>query len=296
MNEKANQTATQTAIKLVVPGTGFLCYDATPRKAVSVLSNGDLDLVGSDLGDGFYYTPGSDEWSFRFGDTRASDFDFEHVLEVKLIEGVSRDGADDRWAVSQEAMKSSTWTDLLSANGVLDRKEHLACVASQAVKDYDFGSGLTLIETGETWEHSPDGNELTQYARVEAWSADRNDGSPPSLDSFDLIFTARFSAGSATLMEAFASDNEGKIWRGNAAPKPANPLRSVELCIRAAKAHGEESAPDHEVGDLQDCLREMWKLLTPEQCEAYMSSSSVIERLESGLSTREFESMYPAKV
>lgn len=39
----------------------------------------------------------------------------------------------------------------------------------------------------------------------------------------------------------------------------------VEKIIQAAKTHGDESEPDHEVGDLQDALREAWKRMTPEQ-------------------------------
>ncbi|VWC79205.1 hypothetical protein BLA39750_01072 [Burkholderia lata] len=65
-----------------------------------------------------------------------------------------------------------------------------------------------------------------------------------------------------------------------------------ELCIRAAKEHGENSDPDHEVGDLQDYLRDMWKLLTPEQRDAYFNLDSVIDRLELGLSSEEFDSLY----
>ncbi|TES73098.1 hypothetical protein E2P84_22325 [Burkholderia cepacia] len=68
-------------------------------------------------------------------------------------------------------------------------------------------------------------------------------------------------------------------------------LYDGELCIRAAKEHGENSEPDHEVGDLQDYLRDMWKLLTPEQREAYFNLDSVLDRLELGLSSEEFDSL-----
>lgn len=39
----------------------------------------------------------------------------------------------------------------------------------------------------------------------------------------------------------------------------------LDELLDAATAHGEASAPDHEVGDLQDILRTCWALLTPEQ-------------------------------
>ena len=39
----------------------------------------------------------------------------------------------------------------------------------------------------------------------------------------------------------------------------------VEEIIAAAERHGEQSEPDHEVGDLQDALRAAWALLSPDQ-------------------------------
>lgn len=42
----------------------------------------------------------------------------------------------------------------------------------------------------------------------------------------------------------------------------------VEQILRAAERHGLESEPDHEVGDLQDALREAWDHMTPEQRKA----------------------------
>lgn len=49
----------------------------------------------------------------------------------------------------------------------------------------------------------------------------------------------------------------------------------LEALLRIAKQHGEDSEPDHEVGDLQDLLRPMWKLLTPDQRNAFMASDEV---------------------
>jgi hypothetical protein len=39
----------------------------------------------------------------------------------------------------------------------------------------------------------------------------------------------------------------------------------IEVVLEAAKLHGEDSDPDHEVGDLQDFARLCWKRLTPDQ-------------------------------
>jgi hypothetical protein len=61
------------------------------------------------------------------------------------------------------------------------------------------------------------------------------------------------------------------------------PMADIELCILGAQAHGQNSDPDHEVGDLQDGLREMWELLTPEQRQRFMERPSVRERLDNEL-------------
>lgn len=42
---------------------------------------------------------------------------------------------------------------------------------------------------------------------------------------------------------------------------------SIDIILEAARRHGEQSEPDHEVGDLQDALRICWKLMTPTQRE-----------------------------
>jgi len=40
----------------------------------------------------------------------------------------------------------------------------------------------------------------------------------------------------------------------------ADPLDQI---LESAERHGQDSDPDHEVGDLQDALRIVWALLTP---------------------------------
>ncbi len=56
--------------------------------------------------------------------------------------------------------------------------------------------------------------------------------------------------------------------------------RNVETYIAAAKAHGENDDPDHEVGDLQDMLREAFKFLTKKQIAEFANSGKVLEILE----------------
>lgn len=60
-------------------------------------------------------------------------------------------------------------------------------------------------------------------------------------------------------------------------------LLDIMFYTAAAQQHGEDSEPDHEVGDLQDMLRAMWSILTPAQRVAYASSDAVQQTLESAL-------------
>lgn len=58
---------------------------------------------------------------------------------------------------------------------------------------------------------------------------------------------------------------------------------AIEHLIRAAQQHGEDSEPDHEVGDLQDLLRSVWQLLTPGQRAAALRSQQVSDVLEGAM-------------
>lgn len=57
----------------------------------------------------------------------------------------------------------------------------------------------------------------------------------------------------------------------------------LNVLLAAAKQHGEDSDPDHEVGDLQDLLRPMWAILTPEQQRNFLASDEVAAVLEAAL-------------
>lgn len=51
----------------------------------------------------------------------------------------------------------------------------------------------------------------------------------------------------------------------------------LDRLLSAARAHGDESEPAHEVGDLQEILRSSWKRLTPEQRqEVYAEHQDIV--------------------
>lgn len=54
-----------------------------------------------------------------------------------------------------------------------------------------------------------------------------------------------------------------------AATSPTSPTRDdlLQDILQAAEQHGNDSDPDHEVGDLQDALRLAWAALTTAQRE-----------------------------
>lgn len=68
-------------------------------------------------------------------------------------------------------------------------------------------------------------------------------------------------------------------------------LMGIELVITAAEAHA-ESEPEHQIGDLKDAVRQLWKILTPEQQAAFMASDEVRDRLENHIPNAVFEALY----
>lgn len=58
---------------------------------------------------------------------------------------------------------------------------------------------------------------------------------------------------------------------------------ALEHLISAAQKHGEDSDPDHEVGDLQDLLRSMWGRLSEDQRRDFLHDDAVVEVLESSM-------------
>lgn len=61
-----------------------------------------------------------------------------------------------------------------------------------------------------------------------------------------------------------------------AVPAPGD----AEFYIDAAELHGQDSEPDHEVGDLQDFLRAAFSLMTKEQRAKFAKLPAVQSTLE----------------
>jgi len=68
--------------------------------------------------------------------------------------------------------------------------------------------------------------------------------------------------------------------QGSTEADSANVLLDPTFYLGAAQAHGEDSDPDHEVGDLQDFLRAAFKIMTPEQRKAFTLDETVQQTLE----------------
>jgi len=60
-------------------------------------------------------------------------------------------------------------------------------------------------------------------------------------------------------------------------------MADIEMYIAAAAQHGEDSEPDHEVGDLQTYLRAMWDLLSEQQRNEFATRVPVCDTLEGEL-------------
>ena len=57
---------------------------------------------------------------------------------------------------------------------------------------------------------------------------------------------------------------------------------TLDDIFEAARQHGVDSEPDHEVGDLQDALTKTWGILTDAQKHEVLNSQIVIENFQSG--------------
>lgn len=45
--------------------------------------------------------------------------------------------------------------------------------------------------------------------------------------------------------------------------------KTIERAIADAARHGEQSEPEHEIGDLQQLARQLWALLSPAQRKTF---------------------------
>ena len=69
-----------------------------------------------------------------------------------------------------------------------------------------------------------------------------------------------------------------------------NPKHDVEYFIGLAQQHGEDSEPDHEVGDLQTFFREAWALLSEAQRAVFRERAAVRETVSAAAGDVEEES------
>ena len=53
----------------------------------------------------------------------------------------------------------------------------------------------------------------------------------------------------------------------------------IEQLIAAAAGHGRQSEPEHQAGDLEQLLREAWRLMTPAQHRSLMRSAAAEDAL-----------------
>ena len=60
------------------------------------------------------------------------------------------------------------------------------------------------------------------------------------------------------------------------------PPAEIEALFQAARIHGQESEPDHEVGDLQQALLAAWNLMDSQQKVAFMAHWSITDILDWG--------------
>jgi hypothetical protein len=56
----------------------------------------------------------------------------------------------------------------------------------------------------------------------------------------------------------------------------------LDKLFESADNHGEDSEPDHTVGDLQDLLTTTWAILTPDQKRTLLQSDAVETLLDMG--------------
>ena len=88
------------------------------------------------------------------------------------------------------------------------------------------------------------------------------------------------------------------VYQGQISPEDLPPalahlaqskMMDIKYFLRAAEKHGEDSDPDHEVGDLQEYIKVLWSLLKPKQKKAFILNDSVQATLEGALATNEYE-------
>ena len=58
------------------------------------------------------------------------------------------------------------------------------------------------------------------------------------------------------------------------------PRHFIGRLLNAARAHGEQSEPDMEIGDLQSLIWKLWGALTPDQRATVMRDEDLLDQLK----------------
>ncbi len=66
----------------------------------------------------------------------------------------------------------------------------------------------------------------------------------------------------------------------------------IQHLLNVARQHGEDSEPDHEVGDLQDFMRAAWAQLNDQQKAAFFADPAVAQTYE-GATGDELRAVFP---
>ena len=104
-----------------------------------------------------------------------------------------------------------------------------------------------------------------------------------------LVWTTALTIGCLSCGRSFDATLDNCPEPGSPCPSDDCPSHDSDgkdglaLAIKAAEEHGKNSEPDHEVGDLQDLLMEMWELLNPTQKALFMGREQVRDLIRSEL-------------
>ena len=164
-------------------------------------------------------------------------------------------------------------------------QETLANEANEAYEAYVFGdpnarTGV-CVEAANGWESSGDGH----WKRAVFVLPNDAKGMYSTKVDFEVKF-ARFTAQVVEVSATDAKGNQvghaaGKVPVGEDGDGEGPPEAHLQKLFDAADRHGVDTGEsDHSVGDLQDALREAWKLMTPSQRTQLIESEPVQATLD----------------
>lgn len=127
----------------------------------------------------------------------------------------------------------------------------------------------------------PDIEEIIAAAETHA-----SDSGEPGHEIGDLEEVARVAIDlldEQTLKVFFGSDVVDTLLDTSDTPRPEHqPADVAAFLFQAAERHGSFDDPDHQVGDLQDVCREVWRLLSAGQRTELTSHPGVLENFRTG--------------